>query len=776
MLIKGLLARLALAAATVALAAAATAGAAPHTTADRTIFDCDGDNLLEPAPGERHMPFHEAEESDTDECEDDGTRPFRLPNTHSVLNFIQLSDFQMVDEESPGRVEFLDHTQRNPFLQPFASAYRPHESMTTQITEAMARQVREATSPVTGERPDLTILTGDNADSQQYNETRWFIDILDGTTGPVNPAPENTSDPDDPARDRKVDPNSGIPGDDPNNPDPAVTCPGNPDSVYDGVRDRGNPGFDAQPGYWEPDSSAPGDGEDGDGYSPDREKNFAETPGRDVTVRDWPGLFEAVNSPFEATGLDMPWYSAVGNHDVLVQGNSPDAYFGPLGPSGEFSNAAYQAFVTGCLKPSNLPPALVLRDEQGNPILDSGGKPTFDQARLREFLQAFLSDPGGFIRRCTAIDPEENPEGRAQCETSPVTVPPDPRRCYLAKDDNGDVGLPPPGFTTLAPPPCNTGSWIAQHFRSTGSPPGHGFAPTAASDCERYPDDVEAECREGVPEDGAQVELGRPPQAVENHDGYYSFIPRAGLRFVVLDTITDECGSIFCSEGSVDDQQFDWLESQLETAAGLGQYVMVFSHHTLRTTRFISDDATEEPMHYGQHVDPENPANPQNPSGERTLSDLYCEYPNVLAHIAGHEHENYVMEYDCRRGDAGGSPPGPGYFWHVSTAAHIDWPQQARMVELVTGDRKKLSMVLTMLDHAGPANPGGAPPDLTAQGQSGQQVVRLAGIGREVGYNDYQGSRGARGEREDRNVIVPLQRPFPCPTRTDAPACLPPQP
>ena len=36
-----------------------------------------------------------------------------------------------------------------------------------------------------------------------------------------------------------------------------------------------------------------------------------ETPGRDVTVRDFPGLFEAANEPFEAVGLGMPWYSRV---------------------------------------------------------------------------------------------------------------------------------------------------------------------------------------------------------------------------------------------------------------------------------------------------------------------------------------------------------------------------------------------------------------------------------------------------------------------------------
>src|SRR3712207_604518 len=96
----------------------------------------------------------------------------------------------MVDEESPGRVEFLDGTQRVKRAQPFSAAYRPQESLTTQVTEAMVRQARNAVSPVTAKQLDLAILTGDNADSQQYNETRWFIDILDGTDTARNPDPE----------------------------------------------------------------------------------------------------------------------------------------------------------------------------------------------------------------------------------------------------------------------------------------------------------------------------------------------------------------------------------------------------------------------------------------------------------------------------------------------------------------------------------------------------------------------------------------------------------
>jgi metallophosphoesterase (TIGR03767 family) len=614
-------------AALLAVFALGSATAAPATTVVRTIQDTDGDDRLEFAPGEDYTVLN-------------GPEGFRPPKA-SILNFLHMTDFQMVDEESPARVEFLDTTQRGPF-NPFSAAYRPQESLTTQVTEAMVRSAANTVSPITQEELEFTILTGDNADSQQFNETRWFVDILDGH--------------------KKIDPNSGV---------PTEACPGTPGSVYDGVQGGGK--F----GYYDPDAS--GEGTDGDGYSPDREENFFET-GRRVTVRDFPGLFEAANHPFQAVGLDMPWYSAFGNHDALVQGNSPDAYIGPFGPSGETSKADYQGIATGCLKVMTPPTT--------------------------------IPDPDDFFGGLPGAE----------------IVPPDSRRCFLAKDE--------PGFGT--PFPCSTGGWIEQHFQTTGSPVGHGFTP------------------------GPYAGYGRPAIADVNNDGYYSFTPRPGLRFVVLDSVTDECGSLFCSEGSIDDPQFEWLRAQITEAAAQGQYVVVFSHHTLRTTRFFSTDPTEYPIHYGQRVDAQDPGNPQNVSLE-SLEDLYCRNPNVIAHIAGHEHENFVEHYECT---ADLPPdPGPGDFWHVSTAAHIDWPQQSRMIEFIdNGDTQTMSMVLTMIDHAGPPNPGNTRPDLTAQGGSGEQVLKLAAIGRELAYNDYQGSRAARGEPEDRNVIAVIDRPWPYPT------------
>jgi hypothetical protein len=100
----------------------------------------------------------------------------------ALAYFGQLSDFQLADEESPARVEFLD-----PAGAPVEAAFRPWEALEPFIDEATIRQVDAfaGAGPVAAgdrSRPkmDFAIDTGDSADSQQLNETEWVRTLLEG--------------------------------------------------------------------------------------------------------------------------------------------------------------------------------------------------------------------------------------------------------------------------------------------------------------------------------------------------------------------------------------------------------------------------------------------------------------------------------------------------------------------------------------------------------------------------------------------------------------------
>ena len=100
----------------------------------------------------------------------------------SLLAFHHFSDFRIVDEESPLRSEWVDGCESLAST----SAFRPQESLSLQAAAAMIAQAnRINASPVSGRRVDFVLHTGNAADNAQFNELRWFIDVMDGK--PVTP-------------------------------------------------------------------------------------------------------------------------------------------------------------------------------------------------------------------------------------------------------------------------------------------------------------------------------------------------------------------------------------------------------------------------------------------------------------------------------------------------------------------------------------------------------------------------------------------------------------
>jgi len=96
-----------------------------------------------------------------------------------LTRFVHISDAQIVDEESPGRLAAVAQFAANAS----AKAWRPHEAYSTQLLDGMVRAINKlhvARYPI-----DFVIHTGDATDNAQNNELDWFITVLDG--GPVDP-------------------------------------------------------------------------------------------------------------------------------------------------------------------------------------------------------------------------------------------------------------------------------------------------------------------------------------------------------------------------------------------------------------------------------------------------------------------------------------------------------------------------------------------------------------------------------------------------------------
>ena len=175
---------------------------------------------------------------------------------------------------------------------------------------------------------------------------------------------------------------------------------------------------------------------------------------------------------------------------------------------------------------------------------------------------------------------------------------------------------------------------------------------------------------------------------------YYAWAPRPGLRFVSLDTIAEGGGST----GNIDHPQYAWLRRQLVRARHRDELVVVYSHHTLET---MTNPRTDEsagacgPARLGCDHDPRSSAPIHlGQSGPASLRSLLLRFPNVVLFVNGHMHYNRVTPH-FRRGSG---------FWQVTTASHMSFPQQTRLVELMDNGDGTLSIFGTVLDTAAPVD------------------------------------------------------------------------
>jgi metallophosphoesterase (TIGR03768 family) len=110
-----------------------------------------------------------------------------VKSASTLLNFTIITDIHITDEESPAQAIILGYKGGSDAS---SSAYSPVMMYTTQVLDAAVQTMNELNKK---KRIDFLLSLGDASNSTQYNETRWYIDVLDGKT--INPDSGAKDDP-----------------------------------------------------------------------------------------------------------------------------------------------------------------------------------------------------------------------------------------------------------------------------------------------------------------------------------------------------------------------------------------------------------------------------------------------------------------------------------------------------------------------------------------------------------------------------------------------------
>jgi metallophosphoesterase (TIGR03767 family) len=215
---------------------------------------------------------------------------------------------------------------------------------------------------------------------------------------------------------------------------------------------------------------------------------------------------------------------------------------------------------------------------------------------------------------------------------------------------------------------------------------------------------------------GSPVGHGFTTDNRTNGTAYY-VLDEGDIRFVVMDTVNANG----YADGSLTASQFAWIKTVVEEADD--RLVIMASHHTSATmgNPFIATGGDTE----------------QRVMGDALVAYLLTQ-PQVIAWVNGHTHRNEIIAH----------PAAGAGFWEINTASHIDFPQQARIIEVADNHDGTLSIFTTILDHAAPVTFDG---DL-------QSPLSLASLSRELSANDWQLS-GLEGEADDLNVELLINTP-----------------
>jgi len=270
----------------------------------------------------------------------------------------------------------------------------------------------------------------------------------------------------------------------------------------------------------------------------------------------------------------------------------------------------------------------------------------------------------------------------------------DPLDAYLADPTSLLAGPAVPITADAMRRVIDRDDFLAAHFGPASRPHGHGF--TAPSGHAYYVYDID------------------------------------NVRIVMLDT-THPAGYW---EGSIDTAQLAWLDDVLADADRRQLLVIVASHHATPSliNTYRAADGSGAPAEGERHL-------------AADLVAVLHRHRCVIGWLNGHHHANRIVAH--RREEPG---DGGGGFWEMTTSAIIDWPCQARTVEVLDEGDGHVSIVTTMIDFADPAVPAA----------DGDPVSFCASLHRELAANQawQRGATAMEGEGLDRNAMLLLPHPF----------------
>lgn len=176
-----------------------------------------------------------------------------------IAAFVQLTDVQWADAQSPGRLEMLHRFGRTEETRLLTPAHRPQEMLAAHAADALVRRINRLVDEApNGAAPTVVVTTGDLLDSAQHNELQTMLRVLSGGSARLESGSE----------------------------------------AYEGVQDG------RHSWAWDPEHAA---------TTWSREHGFPAVP----------GLLDAARRELAAAGLSIPWLTCHGNHDGLIQGRAP---------------------------------------------------------------------------------------------------------------------------------------------------------------------------------------------------------------------------------------------------------------------------------------------------------------------------------------------------------------------------------------------------------------------------------------------------------------------